>query len=434
MGYGAQWEACFGDIKKVVDLVPEIVQSGVFAKALGGNDPDAEREGVDYYALEYGDSPLRSIAIIERDSVKGGLIFNGAFPFLQEGVPSVLKIQKLMVDEMEPTEAVLECTTEDGAHVSFFEPLYLCNREVYKVGEVYEFSIAALAYLLEPVTETSLFIKEGPLVELARQRKLEEDPDADAGSITSVEISMEELSAYFPQENGMDAEFQTVVEEVLSFVFEGTEFFRMRVVLMRHNDMETWAFLYASEHILKGYRPVKGDCIRGVLWLQGYPLRRIEEQSVWNEGLGKVEKEENLWLAVESEEYFSDLHIGVSAFCRSLVFTGWDVTKYDNPKNDPEFPVAIAERENRQVNVWVRAFVKDVEPEAGFTEEETRRYSHMSKAHGQEALWAVVECMNTGGDTFTFKYLNRGTVEAAIGEINVLTAARKLKERDAEQI
>lgn len=42
---------------------------------------------------------------------------------------------------------------------------------------------------------------------------------------------------------------------------------------------------------------------------------------------------DSLARAMASEEHFSDLHVGVSALCRSLVYMGRDVTKYANPAN-----------------------------------------------------------------------------------------------------
>lgn len=434
MGFGSQWEACFGTVEKVVELLPEVIKSGRLAQTLGENDPKSGDipEGSSCFALEYGDSPLNCLAIITREPGEKSLTLSSAYPFLREGAPVTLGILEINKDE-DGLEACLKCTTKDRTEISFFEPLYPCCRNTYGTGEVYEFSLAALAYLIEPVLDTDIKIQSGPLLELERQRRLEEDPRADVSGITCVTVSMAEMRTIFPQENRMDAEFQTVIEDVSSFRFEGTQFHRMRVVLIRRDEQDIEAYLYASEHVLKDYHPKVGDSIRGVLWLQGYPLRPIQNHEEWPKIDDEDQERENVARAMASEEYFSDLHVGASAFCRSLVYTGWDVAKYDNPTKNPHVPVALIERDDRQVNVWVRAFIKDFEPEYAFSDEEIEDYSRQSIARGQDAVFAIVECTDIGDDRYAFKYLNREAVEQQIGKINYMTAGRKTKDGDQRQ-
>ena len=59
----------------------------------------------------------------------------------------------------------------------------------------------------------------------------------------------------------------------------------MPVILMRPDDEDFRTILYASEHVLKGYKPQVGDSIRGVLWLQGYPLRPVDDPANWGDRL-----------------------------------------------------------------------------------------------------------------------------------------------------
>ncbi len=72
--------------------------------------------------------------------------------------------------------------------------------------------------------------------------------------------------------------------------------------------------------------------MRGILRLQGYPLRRMDHGESWDNNPAGSDYD-NLARVMASEEHFSDLHVGVSALCRSLVYMGRDVTKYANPAN-----------------------------------------------------------------------------------------------------
>jgi len=423
MGYGAQWEACFGEERNIIDVMQTVVERGHPTETLGGDREDGEATGdaVRYFALEYGDCPLSCLAIIGKDQEEDVLRLSVAYPFLRDGIPVSLQISQVRPDEEWP-EATLECMTREGLEVSFFEPVYACNKDLYRTGEVFEFSLAALAYLLEPVPETTLLITEGPMIEMERRRRLEEDPGADVSTVNSVEVSVKNLRGAIPRDNGMDAEFHTVVDDVSFFTFEDTEFCRMRVVLMRPSDEDIEIFLYASEHVLKGYRPREGDSIRGILWLQGYPLKRIDDGESWGNLTGSYY--DNFARAMASEEYFSDLHIGVSALCRSLIFMGWDVTRYANPENSRDIPTVRIEQEGRRADLWIRSFIEGEEPEVSFTAEETERYKSETREYDREAAWAVVACTDIGSG-HTFKCLHHDSLEALTGEVKMVQYRRK---------
>lgn len=63
--------------------------------------------------------------------------------------------------------------------------------------------------------------------------------------------------------------------------------------------------------------------------------------------------------------------------CRSLVFMGWDVTKYANPENSPDTPTVRIEREGRQADSQIWSFIKGEKPGTSFTGEETGRVHAM---------------------------------------------------------
>ncbi len=156
-----------------------------------------------------------------------------------------------------------------GASISFFDPEFFKNRHIYESGKAYDFSVAGIAYVLKPAKQQSLTIDEGPILEMERERLLEEDPNADPNSIIPVELSLAEMRCLLPRELADDSEFRTVIDEAGYFEVEGHGVFRLRATMMIPDDHHFDINLYASEAVLEGYRPKPGDSIEGVLWLQG---------------------------------------------------------------------------------------------------------------------------------------------------------------------
>jgi len=95
-------------------------------------------------------------------------------------------------------------------------------------------------------------------------------------------------------DNAADAEFYTVVESVSFFVFEETDFCKMGVRFRLRDEEELRTTLYASEHVLAGYRPEVGDLIHGTLWLQGYPVKTIEDDEAWTNSSSEDEAFQNV--------------------------------------------------------------------------------------------------------------------------------------------
>ncbi len=281
MAHGEHWEVFIGDISKLMKNLRLIMEKGTAVEVLKEqklhNESHPDEDG--YLSLEYGDTPARCLAVVEQKTGAKGLEFRSACPFLKEGGHIALELVNIKEYKC-GFEAVIEGVSQDGFRMNFFDPFYGCNRNAYTKGKKFEFSLAALAYVLEKVEDTTITLTEGAMLEIERQRRLEEDPNADVSQIKSVDVSMAELRTLIPLENDVDAEFQTVVEDVSYFTFLDTVIWRISVEFRSVEDQMVKTVLYASGHVLKGYRPSVGDSIRGVLWLQGYPLRTVEQAKI----------------------------------------------------------------------------------------------------------------------------------------------------------
>jgi hypothetical protein len=428
MGYGEQWGCFWGDVEKTVQRLPKILEQGRSVSGDGElmTNPRRSLSNGEYVVYAYGDTPACCLAICAAAEDLKSLELASAYPWLRDGIPLVLEVldSHHLEDEY---EGVVEGVTRETETISFFDPLFCLNHSLYRRGQKFEFSMAALAYVIEKVENTNIRITEGAALEIERKRALEENPDADVNQIKSVDISMAELRCLLPREDGMNAEFQTVVEEARYFHSEDSEICQMRVILKRSGDEQLAAMLYASEHVLKDYRPQVGDSIRGVLWLQGYPLKPVESTESW---IDQVSPESSSREMEGIGRYFGvfealkDRHYGVRALGSSIAMCGWDVTPYDNPTGSPDIPELFLQRGEQQLNLWIRSYICGQEPELGFTPQEQQQYEEVSRGHGQDAVCVTVICSDVGKG-YTFKCQGLESLEHHIGKINLTEFIRK---------
>lgn len=242
----------------------------------------------------------------------------------------------------------------------------------------------------------------------------EQDPHADVADVQAVDFSTAELRALlFHADDVADAEFYTSVESVSYFFFEETEMCKMDVRFLLREGDELRMALYASAHVLAGYRPEVGDLIRGVLWLQGYPVKPIDDDESWG---ARSREDTALQNFLFSDEYLSGLHVGVAALARSLMYSGWELTRYENYGEDSGIPAYLIERDNKWINVWVRSYIEEHEPAALFSPEETVCFRGKSRGSGIDAAWVVVVCKDVGKG-YTFKILERENLEKMLGSL-----------------
>jgi hypothetical protein len=171
-----------------------------------------------------------------------------AYPFIAGGVVHEVRIKE--VEEwMNGIEAQINGGLEEAA-IAFFDAMYFKNKDAYKPGEKYRFSLSAVAYALSRAE--SRIIRD----------------------VDGMKFSTEGLAGYFPYRRGDvdDLLFQTPVKEVSEISFGGRKVYRIRAALFRadYGARDVDIYIYASEKATKGYVPRVGEDVGGVLWLQGY--------------------------------------------------------------------------------------------------------------------------------------------------------------------
>ncbi len=423
MSHGDHWQALFGDdiSERLAKLLPRFVQQGALVRHVAQREifSGPEQKQWQYISLEYGEQQMRCITVIQIDPEDKLNKVMTAYPFVREGMPVALEITDKIQDDK--FEAVLRCVTRQGTPLAFFSPLYGSDPTAHEAGSKYEFSLAALAYSLKKIEETQFTLTDEPALEIERLCRQEEDPNADIADIQAVDFSIAGLRALIFRngnsvDDAADAEFYTVVESVLFFVFEETDFCKMDVRFRLRDEEELRTTLYAAEHVLAGYRPEVGDLIHGTLWLQGYPVNTIEDEQAWTRSSLEDEAFQNV---IFSDEYLEGLPVGVAALAKSLMYSGWELTRYENYGENPDIPAFLVERDNRRTNVWVRSYIEGQVIEKLFSPEETTRFQEVSRKKGIGAAWAVISCKDVGKG-YTFKILERENLENKLGPLKGL--------------
>jgi hypothetical protein len=377
-----------------------------------------------FFAYAYPATPVRFLTICQTNPGEEALEAVNGFPYLAVGESNVLEVLTLNPDDI-GSEGTVECVSKTSEGITFFDPLFCYNKDEYVIGRKYEFSLAAIAYNIEWLQHPEFEISSGPALEAERERVRKEDPAADVSTITSVSFSMEKMKCLIPHDAPGDVEFQSSVESVEWFQILDIRICNLRCVFREDDNQSIPASLFVSEHVLNGYEPQVGHIVRGVAWLQAFPIKEIESDECWSDRGSEREALLDGWeRAFEAAEYLADLHPGAAALGRVLISAGWDVTIYSNPGNDPEVPAFLAERGDRQVNVWIRAYFPETEQPIDLPFEKQTALKEHSETQGQEAAFVTVECKEVDNYHY-FNFVDHQNLQSIFGNLALVEAIRK---------
>lgn len=273
MGHGDHWAAIERDSTEfIAEMLPRICSEG---KLIGKNAFTHSMEDVPNkvgiaFGLQYADTPLNFLVLvvgeIEEDS---NLLWSG-YPVCADGIKCRIVIEAIKAWD-NGIEGTIEAYIPEGGIISFFDPYFFLNKESYIVGKEVTVKLGALAYTLQKADQLEIQITEGPMLEIHRQRLLEDDPDVDVSAVTSVPISMDGSAIYFPRgDDGDDAEIRFKVTETDSFICAERSFKRVSGIIMRPDSGDVNIHVYVSDQVLGGYIPQIGDNVDAIVWMQGY--------------------------------------------------------------------------------------------------------------------------------------------------------------------
>ena len=216
-----------------------------------------------------GDRFANQILVVTDSSDSSRFLFSG-YPVALDGVVQTVTIKR--VDPWEyGIEGWIHARAADAASVSFFDTMFFAGSDQLLPDQQVDVSFSGLAYWLRPIQMRSFEIKEGPMWEMERERRLK-DGETEKEASRPVEMHMTGASIFLPRggdEIPDDAQFQGVIEALDSFEHDGQRIYRMEMVVMRPDDGEFRIAVFAAEHVLDGYVPQLGEDVEGILWLQG---------------------------------------------------------------------------------------------------------------------------------------------------------------------
>jgi len=271
--HGDRWMSVEANNEDFIkEILPTICKKGRLAgKNIFSHELEdvAEKSGT-VFGLSYLDSPVNFMALIVSGIEEGANLLWSAYPVCADGIEYKFTIEKVLPFE-NGIEGIVKVAVPDGCDISFFDPYFFLNKDHYRVGELADIALCALAYSLHKSEQLELDISQGPLLELHRQRLLEKGSSLDVSTITSVPLSMDGAAIYLPKgEDADDAELRFKVEEIFQFDCAGRPFHRLTGVVMRPDEREVKIHVYVSDAVLDGYQPQIGDNVEGVVWLQGF--------------------------------------------------------------------------------------------------------------------------------------------------------------------
>jgi hypothetical protein len=196
------------------------------------------------------------------------------YPFIRQGERIELRLKRIQ-EWSNGHEAVLTGETRDGIEIGFFDTKYHKNKTLYRLGEVYPFSIAALSYSVDVVSERRIIMKGRDAVDFYKRTGQRPHIGLD-GKVAPLEFDISDIVQMqsFDADRRADVVVQSPVYAIDDLTVFNRPFYRLRIMIHRSPDISI--NLYANPTMFSN-RPALRDPVRGVIWLQGYLVEPEDE-------------------------------------------------------------------------------------------------------------------------------------------------------------
>jgi hypothetical protein len=213
-----------------------------------------------------------------------------AFPFFGNGTKVDAQVEGIGLFPNR-LEAWLRLGLVVGAMIKAFDPLFWQNRALYREGEYYRFSVAALAHWMEAAPEIEHVIDDEQEIRQFHARNQwagthghwsREDEEASMAlwasaspeDLEPIHIDLTKMAVLMPTDSGSedDAYYQGEVVRIEPHAVRmlDVDFWRVDTVVMRP-DEDFVLPIYVAERVFEnGWRPQVGQYVSGVLWLQAH--------------------------------------------------------------------------------------------------------------------------------------------------------------------
>jgi hypothetical protein len=356
MLHGQHWRSFVDTDEEIIARLEHAVRTG---EPLPPEDTDVP-EGGFYYARS-DDRPLCAIAVIQKRE--------GVFHAINcHPLPMSLVKNELEIFSAEPSidpesgldgEGFVKAITREGTEVSFACPAFGMFQDRMNRHPRFLFGLSATAYTLQKMEE-EISIAEGQFFEHAKKNQLEDNPELDPSSITSIPISLATMRCYFPRGEEGDFEFQSRVEEVEEFESLGIHGRVLTLNLLSEGASPLRISIFAGKNAFGDYVPNVGDLVGGVAWMLGVPLEPVEIEKSWMDSVEASEKEAGRDAMMEGVAFmFSNRHLPLSwqIVGGAFVAAGWEIVASDAGLFRSFYPAFEFSRKGKRVRAFIRSAV-----------------------------------------------------------------------------
>ncbi len=395
MNHGSHWHAIFDDDESIMEWIRQMLAKGHLGQLQPADEPGQAR----FRYLLGPDQPLTGTGIIHFGEESNEFVCG--FPTLLDFAENELETfstEPIEDEDYGELEGLVTAITHDGNEITFCCPTWLAVRANMEAGGRFKFGLGALAYTLERAA-TEIVLTEGSLFEMEKRRRMDEDPDFDPNTFTSVLVGTGELRMLFKREEG-DIEFQSVIEEITPFSSLGTSGFILLLNLAGGDRDRIAVKLYATARVLGDYIPTVGDSVMGVAWLQGVPLEPVEAAESWldsaeaAQGSGNHGMMEMISFCFENPQ----LPLALQAVGGALVGAGWTIDYANDQLFQSWGPAFSAKRRDETFCFFIRTMIAGF-CEAGPFGADRERCEAQGAEHGIRCVWVTVT-LNPSGRNF----------------------------------
>lgn len=204
------------------------------------------------------------------------------------GAVNTLKI----VSTFERDDGIGEVTAElDGIPLTFFDPLYLKNRFWYVPGRKLEFALYAIATVCRKEKPGTAGCRVGPFFDLYARDYLSAHPGVARSEIPPLEMSSELVPGLTTHAYTNSYAFNGKVRSTVSEDFLGIKTVQLNTdfhPVPGNRDLSVGINLVASERVLDGYNPKKGDEVSGIAFLCASLVIRPQQNDEDDDGADEI--------------------------------------------------------------------------------------------------------------------------------------------------
>lgn len=271
------------------------------------------------------------IAILIERSASEGLLMQAAYPILVDGEPTEVELLDTLEDEDLACAGALHLLTSRGTQLAAFDPDYADHLPLLRTGGHYTAELSALVSDLSPM-ESSFEITQGPLLEIQRAMRKEQEPGFDPEELSKVTISNEGLRSLHASEEPLWYTFVTRVENLRAIEFFGSKGWMFEGTVESADSKDHLPPLklrfMVMDHATSGYTPREGALVAGSAFLEVQLKRQLPYGGTpWADRPGDSDyQREDMLSVLRAGDSWSGAPPAVRITAQLLAQNGWDVS------------------------------------------------------------------------------------------------------------